>query len=97
MLNVKMSSSCFVYFTNQRLHFICSWSYGVVLYEIFTVGKLSFLFSLIKDHGISRGSFFCNRFWRRSLFEFLYFQVVLRTRERMARKLLACFNKDTGC
>ena len=40
---------------------------------------------------------FANEVRRPSLFEFLYFQVVLRTREWMARKLLACFNKDTGC
>ena len=90
------SSSCFVYFTNQRFHFICSWSYGVVLYEIFTVGKLLFFF-LINDNGLHRESFSLNRFWRRSLFEFLYFQVVLPIREWMARKLLAYFNKDTGC
>ena len=86
----------FCLFCNQCLHFICSWSYGVVLYEIFTVGKLLFL--LINDNnGLRRGSFLCNRFWRRSLFEFLYFQAVLRIREWMARKLLAYFNKNTGC
>ena len=78
------------------LYIICSWSYGVVLYEIFTVGKL--LFFLINDNnGLRRGSFLCNRFWRRSLFEFLYFQVDLHIREWMARKLLAYFNKNTGC
>ena len=93
---ILLSSSCFAYFTNQRFHFIFSWSYGVVLYEIFTVGKLLFFF-LISDNGLRRGSFFYNRFSRRSLFEFLYFQVVLLIREWMARKLLAYFNKDTGC
>ena len=92
---ILFSSCCFAYFTNQRFRFICSWSYGVVLYEIFTVGKL--LFFLINDNSLRRGSFLCNRFWRRSLFEFLYFQVVLRIREWMARKLLPYFNKNTGC
>ena len=86
----------FCLFCNQCLHFICSWSYGVVLYEIFTVGKLLF-FLINNNNGLRRGSFLCNRFWRRSLFEFLYFQAVLRIREWMARKLLAYFNKNTGC
>ena len=84
-----------LFYKSKLIHFIFSWSYGVVLYEIFTVGKL--LFFLINDNGLRRGSFLCSRFWRRSLFEFLYFQVVHRIRKWMARKLLVYFNKNTGC
>ena len=86
----------FIFTNKSTLPYICSWSYGVVLYEIFTVGKL--LFFLINDNGLivvetslatGSGDVVC--------FFFLYFQVVVRIREWMARKLLAYFNKDTGC